>query len=656
MDLQNTLNVFTVQGRDTPVPVGDGGDRAGPARPSASDCLNKKDVFKKSTKLFRSPAKVRSSSCGGSIDCNEKLESHSVKRRREIDFDEQNCKNTEYLRGDAHEILLEVVKGFCNAAKDFHAIVKEMYKPKNELTVLSSVLFKYAETCERKKLIEKLEKNEFIEPDSPECKNKKQKNESSESNTREMATQTMDVFDLNFSSETTKNKEAILHYLGEPCSYETSEKICEMNWQDELFKATSVKTGNPITYARDDDVVIFRNLKEETVKGIAKQIQNWYPDVGDILISKNEPADIKYVVNKTITSSKEVKAEKEKYFYVMPYSGTSKNCQDNFKNIVRLRDMLKEHKRNKAVIILPLGEDHLRLRKLLEYVFNKEDVELVVHTQSKSKREIKALGKNKLNKKTKYNTEAIIVKSEGKTYADLLKTMKEEINLKQIGATINKIKKTRTGDMLLVLENEKGKAELLSNEIKKIHGTQVRTGRKQGEYNLFLTGLDAVTTMEEINGVIGNVSSKEETFNVLTLKPTQSGNQVATLKACKSLGEKLLNMERIVTDWASWKIKEQIHLKRCYNCLELGHTSQNCKNLSRANTCIRCGKVGHKVKDCENSPHCFTCNTDGHRADSSACPTFRRAMNSAIQERSKHRKNSQTVELEHEGSQMPPST
>lgn len=58
----------------------------------------------------------------------------------------------------------------------------------------------------------------------------------------------------------------------------------------------------------------------------------------------------------------------------------------------------------------------------------------------------------------------------------------------------------------------------------------------------------------------------------------------------------------------------------CYNCIEYGHTKNNCKNAPR---CQNCSSHGHMTQDCNEATYCLHCKQE-HRSTSPTCPIYKR--------------------------------
>jgi hypothetical protein len=202
-------------------------------------------------------------------------------------------------------------------------------------------------------------------------------------------------------------------------------------------------------------------------------------------------------------------------------------------------------------------------------------------------------------KEKKTGRETVIVKAAGRSYADILKTVKAGINLQEVNVEITAIRKSKTDDLIIQLKGGRGKAESLRASIQgKITG--VTAVRKQEMSVLHIRDLEEETLATEIQQsvmvALGEAQSDE--IFITSLRPTHSGTKNATVKLPKQWAEQLARKKRIKIGWVSCRIQMRIEDHRCYKCWETGHTVKHCRGVDRSNLCFSCGEEGHKQNGC----------------------------------------------------------
>lgn len=239
-------------------------------------------------------------------------------------------------------------------------------------------------------------------------------------------------------------------------------------------------------------------------------------------------------------------------------------------------------------------------------------------------------------KKETQQLEKMVIRSEGKQYADILRTIKSSVDIDKVGIKIKSIKKTTKGDVMLEIQGGADKAEALKRGIlNKSQGTRVEMKNK--EETFYVTGIDGDVDRQEIENVLRqNVSgSNGEDIRIVSIRPNQHGNQNATVTARTGTAKELLKKAKIKIGWTMCVVRPRVNIVRCFRCLEFGHYKQDCQGEDNKDVCLKCGKRNHRAKDCTGENFCLVCNQEGHRADQTRCPNFRRL----IREKTKQQTN-----------------
>lgn len=250
-----------------------------------------------------------------------------------------------------------------------------------------------------------------------------------------------------------------------------------------------------------------------------------------------------------------------------------------------------------------------------------------------------ALGQTTTSRPRKIRPDAIVIGKVGElSYADILKKVKGDPNLKEIGDNVARIRRTQKGEMLIELNKETGNNQTSKIQlmVKNALGDQVSVRSLSHQIIIECKDIDEVTCKEEIQEALVqqcNLPTIEDVV-VRSLRKAYGGTQIATIGLPAELAQKVLLVGKIKVGWTVCKLRELIRPLKCFKCLEFGHIANNCKNTDRSDSCRRCGGSGHHAKQCEKEPLCMLCKrTEGlsceHISGSSRCPAYRRALNLA---------------------------
>ncbi|KAI4459357.1 zinc knuckle [Holotrichia oblita] len=403
-------------------------------------------------------------------------------------------------------------------------------------------------------------------------------------------------------------------------------KIIDLTWEESSFVNTKVKVVQNYKNLKEDVAVI---VDPDSIanREAADETLSCFPDMAHLINGTIKEGEIEYIKTSMQTlTSKGGRSESSRIMYVVPYRMKLDGVNDIpklYECVNSLGKLIHTHG-PKQIVITALGNVEVDyLKKCVEFVFRGSGINIEILTTRTSKR-------------TKYNqqhirnlqqTEKVIVKSNGRQYADVLRTIKNGVHLDQIGVKLKTIKKTTTGDVLLEVKGGKEKAEALKQTIRELNQDEQITIRNNDDV-LHITDIDGdidwsglmTAISESVRGL------KADGIKVLSLKPNQWGSQNATVALGKVYAKELIRQGTIKIGWISCRVRPRVYVVRCYRCLEFGHVSSTCKADDKSKSCLNCGKEGHRAKECQNLSFCFTCKKEGHRADRMKCPHYKRII------------------------------
>ncbi|XP_056643831.1 uncharacterized protein LOC130449818 [Diorhabda sublineata] len=234
----------------------------------------------------------------------------------------------------------------------------------------------------------------------------------------------------------------------------------------------------------------------------------------------------------------------------------------------------------------------------------------------------------KQNKRRESRDEALYIERGNRSYAELLKAVKEEVHNRNLNNKIKAARMTKAGDLLLTMERNSGGADDIANALKDINGEgKIRKlGGQEPRAVLHVRNIDAVTSKEEIETAVKSLMAGSETdyVSVSNLRPGFRETQIVTVLVDKKTGKKLTDKGNIRIGFVSCTVRQRVNVLTCYKCWGIGHTTWQCSGPDRSKCCKNCGKEGHQKNKCTEKSYCLMCSESGHRLHTMRCPRYRR--------------------------------
>lgn len=404
------------------------------------------------------------------------------------------------------------------------------------------------------------------------------------------------------------------------------EGIIDCTWPAHCYKNTMEVEPKVLTNSTGDVAVILN--PEETMTGeIPNALKTSFPDLTTLIEEGLKEGQLEYIKTNTETiMSRGRRGGTSRILYVLPYTVDKKGIND-ITRLYTIMEKLKEEAiaqglaRMRLVALRHMENDYLR--KVAEYVFRGTEWKLEI-IQPK---DIKRTGVEPHIRVRTPTTEKIIIKSEGKQYADILRAIKSNVNIDQIGISVKTIKRTEKGDVMVEVQGGKKEAETLRKAITS-KDESIRVQIRTQDTVVHILGIDGDVDKEEIERDIEKNTGcvKKGDVKVLSVRPNRTGGQTATLAIKRELARDFIRIGYVRIGWASCPIRARVSITRCYKCLAFDHRTMECQGEDRTKVCLKCGKEDHRAKECKNNSFCLTCKVEGHRADQTRCPMFRKLV------------------------------
>ena len=220
---------------------------------------------------------------------------------------------------------------------------------------------------------------------------------------------------------------------------------------------------------------------------------------------------------------------------------------------------------------------------------------------------------------------------------EVLKKLKQEINIKDIGKGFKNIRHTKTG--AIVIESfDKNQQEKLKAAVQTKENMNVRESQSTNPM-FMITGIEKGFTDEEFLQEIERLNNEivqELGYNI------SDKIQVVAKKQCRNptkenwilqsepaIAKWFLKRGKIFCDLLTVYVQEHINLALCFKCCGFGHVAKHC---SEKECCHKCGK-DHKGTECKEEnykcPNCTKLKLEElkHSARDQDCPVYKRRLN-----------------------------
>lgn len=552
---------------------------------------------------------------------------------------------------------------FCNIIRKlnediykFEKVVKKTYKAKTELKTLSASMSLWAMKLEKKmqqglceatkdkigddirlghsetdqQLIDENQKLRQQIRDM-EIKHKKEIQELTNKSKNGLCQDCMGVQSTELRRQHLKTEETFRNF----------QEVTEQDWVDEIFPKIKVRRENIWDSPSEFSLVLPCGRSIKTAHKIIEKAIEKFGGKEGLLMQDKQRGEVATMVHSLEFPDKQgnYKRFQRRIYCPILMEGEQIDAmldEDAFQTLKTIKMQMNEHGVSKLAVPEIAGVAGVMINRMLEYLFVDANIEIYVfkpeeHTldskSRKSERNEQANTDRFIRTKSKKD-DALLIRMEGKTFSEMLRTVKEAVNPSDFGVEIKTIKKTRDEQMLVTVQNGADKMEALKNAIKEKIPEASPTSLVKKKV-LHVKGLDEVTNKADVEDAISKlIPLGTEPIEIRALRPAYGNRQNATVILSEKSANILIELGKIKVGWTNCRLVERKFEMKCHRCWETGHTKAECNGPNRQNLCLRCGKDGHKVAQCENVAFCLNCNKEGHQTSNRCLKTRARKSRS----------------------------
>lgn len=230
--------------------------------------------------------------------------------------------------------------------------------------------------------------------------------------------------------------------------------------------------------------------------------------------------------------------------------------------------------------------------------------------------------------------DALVVEVKGQTtYADLLRKVRADPELKELGECVVKTRRTQKGEMLFELKKDPMvKSSAFKTLIERSLGDEANVRALSQETVIECRDLDEITTEDELRSALIEQCNLGDVSMTIRMRKAYGRTQTAAIRLPTAVASKLVEKARVKVGWsvcplrATPRVTKQ--MERCFKCMGFGHQARNCAGPDRSKLCRKCGGEGHFANDCARPAKCMLCKAeDGndHVTGGFKCPVYLKA-------------------------------
>lgn len=347
--------------------------------------------------------------------------------------------------------------------------------------------------------------------------------------------------------------------------------LCEEHWPPEAYLRTAIVGPHPINQPGTTSLILCRRnqimgpegeLLRQSIPALSRMNHETIPEI--VRISSTESIEGMESLNSSV--------------FLMSLAPEA-DTEAIFSAFEDLRSRIEGF--NDNIIVTTLTAEGAVVRKAIELVFTGTGVKWSLTTR-------------RTNPK-KNPTETLVVSPGDMTYAQLLKSCKENVVAEELGVRVLNVRQNNTGCMEMRVS---GKVKALRDKIQERVPGVIMT-EKRRMTTMHIKDLEEEVTKEEIVTGLKRVLKDQVLQPLVTsIRPAYDNTCRATVKIEKEAAEILSKKGFIQVGLISARIWIREERARCHKCKEEGHLKADCRGEYKPNACFTCKEVGHFKVNC----------------------------------------------------------
>lgn len=211
----------------------------------------------------------------------------------------------------------------------------------------------------------------------------------------------------------------------------------------------------------------------------------------------------------------------------------------------------------------------------------------------------------------------VFVSGEGKSFADIIKSVKADVNIEAVGLEVVSIRHIEGERAIIRVRGGAEKASILRDAIAANKDLKATMKKEVAIFHIY--DMEEQTSEEDIISSLQKILPGEEEIEVTSIRAARNGGSNATVRLAERSAEKLAEHRHIRIGWISCRVARRLPNRNCTRCWSGGHKHWQCTGPDRRGACFNCGVTGHQRMNCTSKPFCPVCKKEGHRFNEKTC-------------------------------------
>lgn len=220
----------------------------------------------------------------------------------------------------------------------------------------------------------------------------------------------------------------------------------------------------------------------------------------------------------------------------------------------------------------------------------------VVDEKDKKKAKMKSKKKKRAPRLTWNGTQGVVIQSDGTSYAEVAKRIKEDVDLESIGVKITSVQQASSGGIILNVGKGAEAAVAAARLQAAVEGVVGNSASVKSSAKPALIEVLGVGCTEETEDVISSLIKEgltKEEIHMRYFIPSFKGMKRVVVAIPGAAAQNILKKGRLTVGLVECRVRVREQKVRCFRCHGFDHRAAGCKMTDRSKMCMTCGEEGH---------------------------------------------------------------